>query len=173
MRKVLILINLLLLIGCKNDWIKRANTQANEIDEIVRLIKDFDTVINNTELRVRYLENGNSKKTQSYLKVGEFLEINSVFYMHDSLIFLKSLNGIDPIINKGNRDENSIAYLIDKITYFKNKECGIYKERRIKINNMDDLDSLQKELVKIEYKINKIGKDEYFELTKEIDRLKY
>jgi hypothetical protein len=166
------LIILLLMVSTQTEWVKEIEKSIKRIDENSLLKSEFKKNEKDGKVMFKQFTLKNETKTKIEYKYGKLMDIERSLYKNEKIIFAEIVKGKDVLIYKRKRKNNEpYAVLIEKRTYFKNKNEGIKKTRRIKIFKNSNVENLEKELEKKEFKIEKIGIQEYNSIKEQYDRI--
>jgi len=175
MKKIKILKPILLLgllISCQTDWKKDYEKIIRKSEKDFKEIKQVDTIENsNTRTKIYLYKTKGISKLKVNFKAANLFDIEDEYYKNDSIIFIEKVNGITPLIYKRERKkEEPIGKLIEKISYFKDKQNGIEKLRSVEFYLGDDRKKRNDELQKLDFEIKEIGEKEYSHIEKMYER---
>lgn len=174
MKKTLIIFFYLsiLLFGCKTNWIDQTEESIENIQESALLVKETDISTATEVGTVKIYETGDHTRIRGTSKIDTLIDISWEYHLNDSIIRAELMSGVYFKVYKREREENeSYASLMDRRTYFKNKNEGIEKFREIDVFDFEDFDSLQKELSKKEFTIKELGARDYSKVQKQYNNL--
>lgn len=174
MKKPLIILFYLsiILCGCKMNWVDQTEESIESIQESAKLVKETDLSTKTEISTVKIYETNNYTRIKGTSKIDTLIDISWEYHVNDSIIRAELMSGVYFKVYKREREENeSYASLMDRRTYFKNKNEGIEKFREIDVFDYEDFDSLQKELNKKEFTTKVLGAKDYSNVEKQYNNL--
>jgi len=167
------ILSFILLIFIQSDWIENIEKSISRINQKGKLKNEFEKKDKDGKTIFKKYSAGKETKSNVQYKYGELIDIDISFYENEKLVFAEIIYGKDVLIYKREkRKDEPYAVLIENITYFKSKNEGIKKTRKIKIFEDSDIEKLKNELKKVEFKTEKIGEKEYQNLKEKYNRIK-
>ena len=176
LNKLLPIFILGLLISCQTDWITEYEKIVEKSNEDFSLVKQADTLDNSNNRITNYsYESKEVSKLEVNFNKHNLFNNTTEFYKNDSLIFVEKVNARSPIIyNRQKEKSEPVGEIIERISYFKNKNYGIEKSRRVKFYLGDDMDNELKkqieELKKLDFEIKEIGVKEYLHIQQKYEQ---
>ncbi|MCY2686802.1 hypothetical protein [Salinimicrobium sp. TH3] len=166
-----------LFISCKSDWTTDYQNIIKKQKEDFTIVKQADSLEKDSNNRITiysYESNGISKLEVNSNKYDLFNN-QTEYYKNDTLLFVEKVFETIPIIYKRQRKEQEpIGEIIERVSFFKNREYGIEKSRRIVFHLADDLsdevDKQIEQLKKLDFEIKEIGGKEYSQVQQRYER---
>ena len=156
----------------KIDWIKEVEKIIKKIDNTGYLVIDLDTVDNNISTKIKIFKTNGESKIQVIYKFDKYVDITQKYYKNDKQIFAEIIQGISPIIYKRERKiDEPYGMIIEKITYFKDKNSGVEKFRELPVFGNEDFENLKIVLSKRDFITKETTEIDYSRIEKQYDRI--
>lgn len=161
-----------IFFGCKMNWVEQTEESVESIQGSAKLVKETNLSTETEISTVKVYETNSHTRLKGTSKIDTLIDISWEYHVNDSVIRAELMSGVYFKVYKREREENEpYASLMDRRTYFKNKNEGIEKFREIDVFDYEDFDSLQKELNKKEFTTKVLGTKDYSNVEKQYNNL--